>query len=37
MITGNKRRKFDAENAMQGTDCYVFEITCKRDVTEFED
>lgn len=36
MITRNKRR-FDDENAMQGTDCYIFEIICKRDVSELED
>lgn len=37
MATRNKRRQFDVENAMQGTDCYIFEIMCKRDVSEFED
>ena len=36
MITRNKRR-FDVENAMQGTDCFIFEIICKRNVTEFEE
>lgn len=37
MNTTKKKRRLKEEKAMQGTDCYIFEIICKRDVSELED